>query len=179
MRPQRSDAITPTKQSTTKSCASFMRYTVSSVWGIGDKLPIISLPVNIDSSSLFGPKHGHIYLYDGIVQDCGNSSVIALEILQFCGKPYIDHIELYVVLLCCLMVQMYLKYDNWECRCVVAICCPIFKSSQQNSFENWAPPSLQINFTDWITRQGTEIVVPVIPTRVTCPIAVPNACSSL
>ena len=89
MRPQRSDAITPTKQSTTKSCASFMRYTVSSVWGIGDKLPIILLPVNIDTSSLFGQKHGHIYLYDGIVQDCGNSSVIALEILQFCGKPYI------------------------------------------------------------------------------------------
>ena len=31
-----------------------------------------------------------IFHMDGLVQDCSNSSALAMELLQFCAKPYND-----------------------------------------------------------------------------------------
>ena len=38
---------------------------------------------------LHGNEHTHQWYIDGLVQDCGNSSALAMELLQSCIKPSI------------------------------------------------------------------------------------------
>ena len=67
-----------------------MRRTLSLLPGL-----ILILPPNVWSGESPGPllnynlkKHFQDYIY-GLVQDCSNSSALAMELLQACTKPSI------------------------------------------------------------------------------------------
>ena len=53
---------------------------------------ILEQPVTINQVYLYAPghiKHNHASLALGLVQDCSNSSALAMELLQSCTKPSI------------------------------------------------------------------------------------------